>query len=135
MLPFSADDLAKAFIARHEAEVRPLEKASNLAWWVANVSGKDADFAAKEQAQNRLDAALADRDRFAQLKKIKEGSVSDPLLARQVDVLFLLYQEKQVDPALLKKITAKANAIEQAFNVYRPRWQGRSSPTARSARS
>ena len=98
MLTFSADDLAKAFIARHEAEVRPLEKASNLAWWVANVSGKDADFAAKEQAQNRLDAALADRDRFAQLKKIKEGSVSDPLLARQVDVLYLMYLEKQVFP-------------------------------------
>ena len=57
VLTFSADELAKAFVARHEAEVRPLEKASSLAWWVANVSGKDADFAAKEQAQNRLDAA------------------------------------------------------------------------------
>ncbi len=125
MLPFSADDPAKAFVARHEAEVRPLEKASNLAWWVANVSGKDADFGAKEQAQNRLDAALADRDRFDQLKKIKEGSVSDSLLARQVDVLYLLYQEKQVDPALLKKITAKANAIEQAFNVYRAKVVGK----------
>ena len=100
MPSFNADDLAKAFVARHEAEVRPLEKASNLAWWVANVSGKDSDFAAKEQAQNRLDAVLADRDRFDQLKKIKEGSVSDPLLARQVDVLYLLYQEKQVDPGL-----------------------------------
>lgn len=62
VLTFSADELAKAFVARHEAEVRPLEKASSLAWWVANVSGKDADFAAKEQAQNRLDALLADHD-------------------------------------------------------------------------
>src|SRR5262249_17264193 len=29
------------------------------------------------------------------------------------------YLERQVDPALLKRMTAKANAIEQAFNVYR----------------
>ncbi len=125
MPSFNADDLAKAFVARHEAEVRPLEKASNLAWWVANVTGKDSDFAAKERAQNQLDAVLADHDRFAQLKKIKEGSVSDPLLARQIEVLYLLYQEKQVDPGLLKKITAKANAIEQAFNVYRAKVAGK----------
>ncbi len=70
--------------------------------------------------QNRLDALLADHERFAQLKNIKEGPVTDPLLARQIDVLYLMYQEKQVDPALLKKITAKANAIEQAFNVSSP---------------
>ncbi len=125
VLTFSADELAKAFVARHEAEVRPLEKASSLAWWVANVSGKDADFAAKEQAQNRLDALLADHERFAQLKNIRERSVTDPLLARQIEVLYLMYQEKQVDPALLKKITAKANAIEQAFNVYRAKVEGR----------
>jgi peptidyl-dipeptidase A len=125
VLTFSADEPAKAFVARHEAEVRPLEKASSLAWWLANVSGKDADFAAKEQAQNRLDALLADRERFAQLKNIREGSITDPLLARQIEVLYLMYQEKQVDPALLKKITAKANAIEQAFNVYRAKVEGR----------
>ncbi len=125
MPSFNADDLAKAFVARHEAEVRPLEKASNLAWWVANVTGKDSDFAAKERAQNQLDAVLADHDRFDQLKKIKEGSVSDPLLARQIEVLYLLYQEKQVDPGLLRKITAKANAIEQAFNVYRAKVAGK----------
>ena len=75
--------------------------------------------------QNRLDALLADHERFAQLKNIKERSVTDPLLARQIEVLYLMYQEKQVDPALLKKITAKANAIEQAFNVYRAKVEGR----------
>jgi peptidyl-dipeptidase A len=42
-----------------------------------------------------------------------------------VDVLYLLYLEKQVDPALLKKITAKANAVEQKFNVFRASVDGR----------
>ena len=32
---------------------------------------------------------------------------------------YLQYLEKQVDPELLKKITAKANAVEQKFNVFR----------------
>jgi peptidyl-dipeptidase A len=118
----SADEArAREFITEHEARIRPLEKAVNLAWWNANVSGKDEDFKAKEQAQNKLDAALADKDRFAELKSIKELKLRDPLLARQIEVLYLMYLEKQVDPELLRKMTAKANAIEQAFNVFRAR--------------
>jgi peptidyl-dipeptidase A len=116
---------ARRFIATHEERVRPLERAAALAWWIANVSGKDDDFAAKERAQNRLDAALAQRDRFAEIQAIRHAQVADPLLARQVDVLNLIYLEKQVDPALLERITAKANAIEKAFNGYRARVTGR----------
>src|SRR5206468_2326569 len=110
---------AQEFIAAHEEKVRPLERAAALAWWNANISGKDEDFAAKEEAQNRLDAALSDRARFAELKAIRGGRIDDPVLARQVEVLYLAYLEKQVDPSLLQKMTARANAIEKAFNVHR----------------
>src|SRR4051794_20134185 len=120
---------ARQFVAGHEANVRPLEVAAALAWWNANVTGKDEDFKRKEDAQNRLDAALADRARFAELKALTDApaqkQVNDPLLARQVDLLYLQYLEKQVDPDLLKQITAKANAVEKAFNVYRARVDGR----------
>ena len=40
---------ARAFIAEHEKVVRPLEREASLAWWNANVSGRDQDFEAKEQ--------------------------------------------------------------------------------------
>ena len=40
-------------------------------------------------------------------------------------MLYLQYLEKQVDPALLKQITAKANAVEKAFNVYRAKVDGK----------
>lgn len=116
---------AREIVTAHEANVRPLEREAALAWWNANVSGKDEDFAAKEEAQNRLDAALADPRRFAELKALKGAKLDDPLLARQVEVLYLTYLEKQVDPALLRKITAKANAIEKAFNVYRAKVDGK----------
>ncbi len=114
-----AEGRARAFIAAYEARVRPLETAVNLAWWRANTTGNDADFAAKEEAQNRLDAALADAERFAELKSLHESELSDPLLARQVAVLYLMYLEKQVPPKLLQQITAKANEIDKSFNVYR----------------
>jgi peptidyl-dipeptidase A len=110
---------AKAFIVDHENRVRPLERQSNKAWWNANITGSDADFKLKEEAQNKLDAALADKAKFTSLEQLKKGKISDPLTARQVDVLYLMYMEKQVDPDLLKRINAKANAVEQAFNVFR----------------
>lgn len=120
-----ADTGAARFVREHEARIRPLEKAANLAWWEANTTGKDEAFAAKEKAQNALDAALADRERFAELKGIHDGPIADPTLKRQIDLLYLAYLEKQVDPELLRKMTARANAIEQAFNVYRARVDGK----------
>jgi peptidyl-dipeptidase A len=121
----AGDAAARAFIAEHERIIRPLEREAALASWNANVSGRDRDFQAKEQAQNRLDAVLADRDKFARLKSLKASSIKDPNLARQIAVLYLLYLEKQVDPKLLRQITAKANAIEKTFNNYRPVVNGR----------
>ena len=40
-------------------------------------------------------------------------------------MLYLIYLEKQVDPDLLKRITAKANSIEKTFNGYRANVSGR----------
>lgn len=119
-----ADDQARAFIARHEAEIRPLEIASSKAWWDANTSGKDADFAAKEKAQNQLDAALADPARFASLKTLKASKITDPIVHRQIDLLYLQYLEKQIDPELLKKMTALGNQIEKTFNAARAHVNG-----------
>src|SRR5579864_8993252 len=117
---------ARKFVAAHEAKGRPLERAASLAWWNANVSGKDEDFEKKIETQNRIDEALADPAKFHELKEIKEsGQVDDPILARVITVLYLQYLEKQVDPVLLKKIVAKSNAVEKAFNVYRAKVDGK----------
>src|SRR5207248_8366545 len=105
----------------HTKKLRPLEVEANIAWWDANTSGKDEDFARKEKAQNKIDEALADHDAFNEVKTLKEQSkdVDDAVLRRAVAVLYLTYLEKQVDPALLKKMVAKANAVEQTFNKFR----------------
>src|SRR5262249_53527464 len=78
---------ADRFVEEHEKTVRPLEKAANLAWWVANTTGSDEAFAAKEKAQNDLDARLSNRDPFAELKAIRGAPLEDSLLKRQIDVL------------------------------------------------
>src|SRR5688500_12648296 len=57
--------------AAHEAKLKPLEIAAAIAWWDANISGKDEDFKRKEDTQNKIDAALSDRAAFAELKDLK----------------------------------------------------------------
>ncbi len=122
----SANMRAQKFVDAHVAKLRPLEKAAGIAWWDANISGKDDDFKRKEEAQNKIDEALADAVAFREIKEIKQqGGISDAALARQIDVLYLVYLEKQVDPALLKKMVEKSNAVEKAFNVYRAKVAGK----------
>ena len=116
---------AGQFIKSHEEKVRPLERAAALAWWNANISGKDEDFAARRRPRTDSTPPSPTGGRFAELKALKGSKLDDPVLARQIDVLYLTYLEKQVDPALLQKITARANAVEKAFNVYRARVDGK----------
>jgi peptidyl-dipeptidase A len=123
---FAADE-PDAFIQDHVHKLRPLELASNRAWWDANTSGKDEDFKRKEECQNKIDTALADRAMFGRVKALNENrkAIADPKVSRQIELLYLQYLEKQVNPELLKKITSKANTVEQAFNVYRPNVNGK----------
>jgi peptidyl-dipeptidase A len=120
---------ARQFVADHEKKLRPLEVAANLAWWDANTTGKDEDFAKKAQAQNRIDEALANPAVFKDLKELKSlkdrGEIDDAIMARAIDVLYLTYLEKQVDPALLKKMVEKSNAVEKAFTNFRAKVDGK----------
>ena len=55
----TTDAKAGEFIEAHVKRVKPLEYEAAIAWWKANTTGKDEDFALKEKAQNKLDAVLA----------------------------------------------------------------------------
>ncbi|MBM3982228.1 MAG: M2 family metallopeptidase [Planctomycetes bacterium] len=124
-----ANDEAAAIIKDHVSKMRPLEIQGGIAWWNANTTGNDDDFKKKEEAQNKIDEALADAKMFARVKAAKaaadKGEIKDALVARQIQLLHLQYLEKQVAPELLKKITAKANAVEKTFNVFRAKVDGK----------
>src|SRR5689334_15669528 len=62
---------ARKFLEAHTKKLRPLEVEAAIAWWDANTTGKDEDFARKEKAQNKIDDALADREAFAEITKLR----------------------------------------------------------------
>jgi peptidyl-dipeptidase A len=128
----AATDRARRFVAAYTAKLRPLEVAANRAWWNANISGKDEDFKAKEEAQNMIDAALSNKDDFKDVKAIKDaGKIDDPVTARAIDVIYLAYLEKQLDADLLKKMTALSTSVEKKFSTFRAQVDGTEMPDAK----
>src|SRR5947208_82102 len=73
-------EAARAFVREHESKIQPLEIEISRAWWDANTTGKDEAFAKKEEAENRLNEALADKQQFARLKQIHDGTIDDRVL-------------------------------------------------------
>jgi peptidyl-dipeptidase A len=111
---------AREFLDNFTKQIRPLDIAANRAWWDANIYGKDEDFAKKEEAQNKIDALLSNKESFAKLKAIKEaGGIDDPVLKRAIDIVYLLLLEKQVDPKLLAEMTALSNSVEKKYSTFR----------------
>lgn len=112
-----AQDLVRNFTAK----VRPLEVAANRAWWEANMTGRKEAYKAKEDAQNQLDAVLADKEQFKAIKAAKENSakIDDPVVKRAVHVIYLQCLEKQLDADLLKEMTKLGNEIEEIFSNFR----------------
>jgi len=113
-------------VAQYEAKFKPLLLANSKAWWEANITGSDEAFKKKEAAANALVELHSDREFFAKLKKIKEqGGVSDPLLARYLQVMYLAYLPGQADKELQRKIVEVENKVEQAFNTFRGEVDGK----------
>ncbi len=119
------DARARRFIDSYQRVVRPLEIGAARSNWTANITGTDEDFRKKEEIETQLDVTLSDPAAFAELKAIHEHLPADPLLRRQIEVLYLDYLPKQVEPKLLKQMLAESNLVEQTFNVFRPAVGGR----------
>ncbi|MGC8916100.1 MAG: M2 family metallopeptidase [Thermoanaerobaculum sp.] len=124
MYPVSSEGFAK-FLAHHEATVAPLEKDANLAWWEAATTGKEEAYKRQAELQTKLETMYTDPQAFAFLKELRtKGVVTDPKLKRQLEILYLKYLGRQLDPQLLAQIIAKATAAEQKFATFRGKVKG-----------
>ncbi len=118
---------AQKFLVDFTAKIRPLDIAANRAWWDANITGNDDDFARKEKAQNAIDALLSDQALFAAVKSFKDRSaqIEDKVTKRAIDIVYLQILEKQVDKVLLDKMVALSNAVEKKFGNFRAKVDGK----------
>jgi peptidyl-dipeptidase A len=119
---------ARRVIATYETTIRPLEVQAARCWWDANISGRAEDYRKKQQSESQIGVCLAQSQSFAELKALFEARPSDPLLARQVDVLYRQYLATQLDSSLIDELLTTTNGVQRTLNVYRPRVAGRELP-------
>ncbi len=124
----SQDDF-KAFMKDYEAKVIPLSRENNLASYNASISGKDEDYAKSSALQLEYGKYHSNPATFARIREFRDsGQVTDPVLRRELDVLYLSYLGYQIDTVLLAQITELESAIEQKFNTFRTKVGDRSLP-------
>ncbi len=116
-----------AFVQGHEAAVRPLEKALNEAAWHLAVTGEDRW---KEEV---VRLAVGRRSLYADpvgYRRLRDWSarleeLADPLLARQVQELFLEFRASQMDRETLEVLERLQAEAEQRFDTFRSTLDGR----------
>ena len=110
----------KEFISNYEATVIPLYREMALASWNANITGTNEDWAKSEKASFNYARIFTDTKNFSELKEIRDaGLVKDPLLARQLDLLFNAYLGGQVDTSLIAQQIKMETEISKKYSNFR----------------
>lgn len=116
----------KAFVKKFEAKVIPLHKQAALAYFNATISGKEGDYTRAADFEVQLTRVFASKEDFETLKRIREANtLSDPVLRRQLDVLYLSYLEKQLEEGKLEEMIRLQNENEKKFSTFRAEVEGK----------
>jgi peptidyl-dipeptidase A len=114
----------KEFVSSYEAMAIPQYKESALASWDANITGTDEDYAKSDKASFEYARIFTDSKAFAELKAIKESqAMKDPVLLRQMDLLYDAYLGGQVDTALIAEQINMETEISKMYGNFRVRFK------------
>jgi peptidyl-dipeptidase A len=116
----------RKFISAFEAKSIPLYREMAITSWNANISGTDADLALSEKASFEYTKIFTDTNAFNELKALKEsGAVKDPLLSRQLDLLYDAYLGNQVDTSLISQRLRMETEINRKYLNFRAKLNGK----------
>ena len=115
------------FLKNFETEVIPLSKDAALAYFDATISGREEDYTRAADLEVALSKVFARKEDFETLKRLRDaGAITDPLLRRQLEVLYLAYVEKQIDETRLEEMIRLQNENEKKFSTFRAMVDGKS---------
>jgi len=116
----------RKFISIFETKIIPLYREQAITSWNANISGTDADLGLSEKASFEYSKVFTDTDAFKELRELKEsGAVKDPLLLRQLDLLYDAYLGNQVDTSLISLRLKMETEINKKYLNFRAKVKGK----------
>jgi len=122
----SPEDELSEFVTAHVAKVEPLSTDLAETHWRACATGDEDAYRRWADLRLQMRTVYSNRDEFAMLKRLRDsGRVRDPLLARQLTILYNGYLENQIDTTLIRQMVDLSTSIENRFNTYRGQIDGR----------
>lgn len=113
-------------IDRTVAAYAPLVKAASEAYWEGTTAGSAEAFERYAEINKKMTELFSDSRTFAALHRIKEsGSVTEPVLKRQLDELYSSFLARQADKSLLNAIIDKETELERKYAAFRAEFRGR----------
>ena len=115
----------QAFIEKHLESAAPLAREACLAAWELQTTGSEDAKERSAELSARFVKLYANPDEYAFLQSLPAHELSDPLLARQHDLLLKGYLANQMDEQVIDEMIRLSVDIEEQFNSYRALVGGR----------
>jgi peptidyl-dipeptidase A len=117
----SFESFLQSFIPRLESKSKQL----NQAYWILATTGSSDAADLVGTLSTELSMLFNNAQTYKQLLKWeKEGSITDPILKRQLQLLIYSFKEKSIAENLLKEIAHKEAALSYAHANFRANFQG-----------
>lgn len=116
---------AQAFIDSLTNVVAPLYCEAARTYWDATATGKDELYEKYAQLDLALTKVFANPHDFERVKALRAQKFPNPLINRQIEVVYLNFLANQTDTTLLKKITDLQTSVEARFNKFRGKIDGK----------
>ncbi|MFQ5603997.1 MAG: M2 family metallopeptidase [bacterium] len=114
------------FLSEYEAKVIDLSKEQALAYFEATISGAEQDYKRSADLEFQLSKIYASKEDFVKLSTLKQSNaISNPLLKRQLEVLYNAYLSKQIDEDKLKQMIDFQSELEKKYNTFRAEIDGK----------
>lgn len=114
------ENLFREFLKEYETKVVDLSRETALSYFNASISGNPDDYQRSSELQLQLSKIFTSKEDFAKLKSFKDSNtIKDPLLIRQLKLIYYSYASNQFDETLLEEIIALSSKVEETFATYR----------------
>ena len=112
---------ARELIERISAQLEPADVAHGRAEWRLTTTGDEAAQSEMAEARARWMRLFADDALWERVRALRAESGTDPLVARQLDVLYSMFLEYRFAPDEIERIASLEAETNHLFNTYRGR--------------
>ncbi|MEP0815083.1 MAG: M2 family metallopeptidase [bacterium] len=115
----------KSFFAEVSEKLAEIEKGGAIAWWNLATTGKEEFQKEVVEWQMKSHALFHDRKAFEKVKAWKEAGSDDPLLDREIQVMFRSYLANQEDEKTAEEVAKLEAELEGDYSNYRGEVDGK----------